>query len=129
MKILTKKPQILTAVFALTLLSLNEGNASTLKINNHSQNNVEVKLTPEPAETCKDVCWSCLGGTVESNSSMVRTITLSPEKLQTGQRFAVRGTEGGFMTTGECRNLNVQNNYEISFFETDLGIRCECKSL
>ncbi|MBY0502179.1 MAG: hypothetical protein K2P93_09320 [Alphaproteobacteria bacterium] len=45
------------------------------------------------------------------------------------QYFSVIGTEGGIFANGEYGHLNVLKDYEVSFFETFSGLRCEVKAI
>jgi hypothetical protein len=62
-----------------------------------------------------------------SNSQKIKKIIV-PTNAFCGKDFlSVIGTEGRFLANGECRNLSVLKDYEVSFFETSFGLRCESK--
>ena len=39
------------------------------------------------------------------------------------------GTEGGIFGNGTCRNLNIYKNYELSFYDTFLGVGCKSREI
>lgn len=117
----------LSSVALVAFFTISEANAGIVKMINHSCNRVEVDVIPEPSSVCSSYCWKCLGGSLDSNNQRTKEIIIPLGAFKENEAFSVVGTEGGFLGNGECRNLSVLKNYEISFFETPFGLRCESK--
>lgn len=106
-----------------------QANAGILKITNHSSNNIKVDVIPEPASECIPYCWKCLEQCSPKNTQHIKKIAIPSDAFKGNKYFAVIGTEGGFLFNGECRNLSVFKNYEISFYETFFNVSCKSKEI
>lgn len=103
--------------------------AGIVKITNHSSNNIKINVTPEPSAECRPFCWKCFDGCLCSNGRQTKEIIVPLDAFRGGEYFSVIGTEGGFLFQGECRNLSVFKNYEVSFYETPFNVSCKCKEI
>ena len=124
----TKKVILVSTTLAAVLAAPN-ADAGVVKIINHSSNNIRVNIIPEPSSKCLPYCWKCLDKSSSVSGKQMREITVPLDAFKGKEYFAVEGTEGGFLFTGECKNLSVSKNYEISFYETSLNVRCQAKEI
>ena len=103
--------------------------AGMVKIRNNSSNNIRVNIIPEPSAGCLPYCWKCFYGSTKSNEAHVKELIIPLDAFRGKEYFAVVGTEGGFLFQGECNNLSVYKNYEISFNETTFNVNCVAKEI
>ncbi|OJW50234.1 MAG: hypothetical protein BGO67_02590 [Alphaproteobacteria bacterium 41-28] len=118
-------PTLILSAFFMII----QANAGILKIINHSSNNIKVDVIPEPASECIPYCWKCLEQCSATNAQQIKKIAVPSDALRGNKYFAVTGTEGGFLFNGECRNLSIFKNYEISFYETFFNVSCKSKEI
>lgn len=130
--IITKKNFFLSSAAVAAFFTMSEVNAGIIKIKNHSRNNIQVEVAQEISTECGDFrtcpyCWKCLCGTFSTQSQHIKNIIVPKSAFHGNNYFSVIGTEGGILANGECVNLNVLKDYEVSFYETFAGLRCESK--
>lgn len=124
----TKKVILLSTTLSALLTTAN-ADAGILRVINHSSNNIQVNIIPEPSYKCFPYCWKCLDKSSSLSGQSIKEIIVPLDAFKGNEYFAVEGTEGGFIFTGECRNLNVFKNYEISFYENSLNVSCKSKEI
>lgn len=127
-------PKIKRNIFTLPLVLASfayasEADASTVRITNKSDASIRVQIIPEPISEAIPFCWKCLDSCHKPSGASSTETVVSMEKLMGREHFAVVGTQGGLFFNGECRNLNVLKNYEISFFDAAFGISCRSKEI
>lgn len=123
---ITKKAykQSLGALFLFSCLSFNAANAGIVTIINENTDPVEVRIIPEPLTEMPAYCMKCLGGTQECTYKNKVNLIVPDQALCGNTLFAIKGTTGGFLFNGNCRNLSVHKNYMIRFLNDSVGTTC-----
>ena len=103
--------------------------AGRVKITNHSHHKVRINVIPEPLSERLPYCWKCFDNCLNTHGQQVKEIIVPLDAFRGEEYFGVVGTEGGFLSQGECRNLSVFKNYEVIFEETSLNVSCKCKEI
>jgi hypothetical protein len=124
-----KRMFFLPSLAVAAFFTINKANAGTVKITNHSSNNIRINVVPEPSSRCLPYCWKCFQKCYSSTDQQTKEIVVPLNAFGGKEYFSVVGTEGGFLFEGECRNLSVFKNYEVSFYETFFNVRCEVKEI
>ena len=106
-----------------------KGHTSTIRVMNKAGDSIKMQIIPEPISEAIPSCWKCLDSCHKTSGMSSTEMVVSIEKLMGREHFAVRGTQGGLFFNGECRDLNVLKDYEISFFDTTFGTSCVSKEI
>ena len=96
--------------------------AGIVTVTNHSQSELKINViaAPDGAPYCK----KCLESPLVACGSDAK-ILVPLDALCGGECFSVLDVTNGFMGGSKCKNLSVYKNYAVSFYETNLGTRCE----
>ncbi len=103
----------------------NKSEAGLIKITNSSQSDIRTEVIPEPSSASPPYCWKCLS----AKCQQAKEIVVPGDALCGADSFSLEGTEGGILFNGRCQNLSVTKNYEVSFFDTTLGIGCKSREI
>lgn len=114
--------------FILSSFDSHMAHSSIINIFNDNEDNIVLKIIPEPAFDEYTYCWKCIAGL---NMGLKHNVSLNiaTQAFRGINHFAVRGTTGGFLFNGECRNLSVFKNYEIHFLNDRVGTTCVSKEI
>lgn len=118
------------SLLSFTLMSLgseNKTEAGIVKIINTSEVPTKINILSAPNESPS--CAKCLGSPLQMCGQEATTIVVSLDTLNAGEYVSIIDVSNGFMGGGKCKNLNVFKNYEVSFFDTTLGTRCQYKEM
>jgi hypothetical protein len=120
---------VVLSSFVLSSMYLNMANSGIINVINENDDDIKIQVIPEPASNDCTYCWKCIAG--QCNQCLKHNVSLSiPTQAFNGLKsFSVRGTTGGFLFNGECRNLNVFKNYEIRFLNDYIGTTCRCREI
>lgn len=117
---------VMIAFAMLNLGCNNKTEAGTVKLTNTTPSATEINVISSP--TARPYCRKCLESRQQRCERESTTILVPADGFQGGEYFSVVDVSNGIFG-GQCDNLSVFKNYEISFTETTLGTRCECKAL
>jgi hypothetical protein len=106
-----------------------EASAGVVRIINTSSNSIRTHIIREPATQCSPYCWKCFTGSKKAEGKKSADLIVPSDAFNGYEYFAVTGTEGGIFGNGECRNLSVLKDYELSFYETTFGVGCVSKEI
>ncbi|MBY0500527.1 MAG: hypothetical protein K2P93_00810 [Alphaproteobacteria bacterium] len=125
------KSYILSSLVAACALHMysTEAKAGLIRITNASSNSIRTHIIREPATQCLPYCWKCFDGSIKAGGKKSADLIVPSDAFNGYEYFAVTGTEGGIFGNGECRNLSVLKNYELSFYETTFGVGCVSKEI
>jgi hypothetical protein len=107
----------------------NEAQAGIVKIINNASSSIRTSIIREPASQCLPYCEKCLDGKSKTNGKQSAEIVVPLSAFNGYEYFAVNGTEGGIFGNGTCRNLNIFKNYEVSFYNTFMGVGCKSREI
>lgn len=119
----------LSSLVAVAFFTITKAEAGIVKITNHSSNNIRTNVVPEPSPLCFPYCTKCIEKCSSPTGQQTKEIIVPLNDFGGQEYFSLIGTEGGFLFMGECRNLSVFKNYEVSFYETFFNVRCEVKEI
>lgn len=128
MKLDKKISTVFILSLALTsLVSGNKAEAGKVKIINNSESSIRVDVVSDPewvpyCKTCFDSCLQLCG-------KHTAEIIVPLDAFCGHHYFSMADMVDGFLGSGQCKHLNVYKNYEVTFSETFLGVRCSCKQI
>lgn len=97
--------------------------ASKLTLVNQSTQELVTYVYAEPFRESQPSCFKCLNNRFNVGEN-TRQIIILPEHINGATKFAVVGSEGGAFCNGDCRNLETDKNYKLTFSETINGTTC-----
>lgn len=115
---------ITLSAFVISYLYFNMANSGIINIINDNEDDIELKVIPESGLDEYIYCWKCIAGLKTECLKHNVSLDISPQSFRGINTFTVRGTTGGFLFNGECRNLSVLKNYEIHFVNDYIGTSC-----
>lgn len=124
-----KKP---LRAFLLSLMFVSFANQEKLEagfitINNNSKSALKINVIL--ASKGIPYCAKCLGSSQRECQKETTKIMISLGSLCGDEYVSIIDVTNGFMVGGQCKNLNVSKNYDVSFVETALGTRCQYKEI
>lgn len=97
--------------------------ASKLKVINENENEIMIKIIPEPALVERAKYSKIIKGVAKPHQKNFTTFEIMPKDIEGKSHFAVAGITDFFLGD-TCRNLSVLKNYEITFQNNILGMTC-----
>ncbi len=128
---ITKKSMILSSLVIVSAFYIYpcQSQAGMVKIINNASHSIRTNIIREPFTQCLPYCEKCLDGQSKTNGKQSANIVVPLSAFNGYEYFAVNGTEGGIFGNGTCRNLNIYKNYELSFYDTFLGVGCKSREI
>jgi hypothetical protein len=121
---------IVLSSFVISSLYLNMANSGILNVFNDNEDDIKIQVFPEPAvDDDYTYCWKCIAGQCTQCLKHNVSLDIPPQAFRGINAFTVRGTTGGFLFNGECRNLSVLKNYEIHFLNDYIGTSCVSREI
>ena len=115
---------------ALVFFLCKHSDAGVLRLINASTNNVKLDVVSESCDaTSLYYCWKCLEGYDSTRAQNVKEILVPVDAFGGNKYFEIVGTDGGLLFNGTCKGLSVFKNYEVSFTDSLLNVKCKAKEI
>jgi hypothetical protein len=98
------------------LLSTNSVLGSTIHVTNHNKKPINIKIV---ATEDKNAVTK-----MEIPAQQESTFTVDTEHLNGKSVFSIKGDTNPFTMGGKCNDLNVENNYRVTFKNDKVGTSC-----
>ena len=115
--------------FIISFIYFNMAHSSVINVINENEDDIELRIIPEPALNDYTYCWKCIAGLKNECLKHKVSLVIPTPASKTSNFFAVIGTTGGFLFNGSCRNLSVFKNYEIHFLNDYIGTSCVSREI
>ncbi len=106
------------AVFGI-LISTNSGLASTIHVTNHNKKPIKIKIV---AKEDKNAVTK-----MEVPAEQESTFTVDIQHLNGKSVYSITGDTNPFTPGGKCKDLNVENDYSVTFKNDTAGTSCVAK--
>ena len=128
MTLINKKSKALLLIMLTSAVIGGSSEASIVKISNTAESAVFIRVIPGSFDMNSTYCWSCFSSSLGSQQCRTKNLYIPAEGTGT-DNFTIAGTQGGILFNGICGNLSTSKDYEVTLYDTSLGVGCSSKEI